>query len=622
MAEKNIENKYRKLTDIEHVLNRASVYIGSTKIHKSDKWLFNSEIMLKTDIDYNPGFMKIFDEIIVNSVDESRREGSKLNTIKVNVKDNTISIWDNGGIPVVIHKEYNEWVPEMIFSNLKSGSNFDDNEDRITSGLNGMGSVLTNIFSTKFTVSTCDKKNHFYQEFYNNLSDRTEPQIIKSKENHTQITFSPDFKRFNMNNLDEVHYELIKKRVIDIAGCNPDLKIYFNDELIKIKTFEDYIKMYTKEYVYEINKENQWCIGVSKSNEGFQQVSFVNSTETFKGGSHTDYILSQILTKLREFFLKKHKVDVKPSEIKNHLFLFIKCDIINPGFSSQTKEELITEIKDFGFYHSVSDKFITAITKSEIINSILDWIEKKKNAEENKLSRELNKSLAKLKVDKLIDAKGKDRSECSLYIFEGDSASSAYRKYRTPETQGAFSLRGKFLNVHEIANNKLLEKTAGGEYKNKEAVNLMAAIGLKLGEKAELANLRYGKILFFCDADYDGSSIVGLLINFLFKYWPELFQMGLVFMAKTPIVVCKNTKKKNKLSFYSQAEFGEWEKNINHKEWEIKYKKGLAALVDDEYKEIIQNPKLAKIDYDNTSEENLNIWFGKDAELRKKQILC
>jgi len=120
----------------------------------------------------------------------------------------------------------------------------------------------------------------------------------------------------------------------------------------------------------------------------------------------------------------------------------------------------------------------------------------------------------------------------------------------------------------------------------------------------------------------DGSSIVGLLINFLFKYWPELFQLGLVFMAKTPIVVCKNIKNKNKISFYSQAEFGEWEKSITHKEWEIKYKKGLAALVDDEYKEIIQNPKLAKLDYDITSEENLNIWFGKDAELRKKQILC
>ena len=230
MAEKNIENKYRKLTDIEHVLNRSSVYIGSTKIHKSDKWVFNNETMVKTDLDYNPGFMKIFDEIIVNSVDESRREESKLNIIKVNIKDNIISIWDNGGIAVVIHKEYNEWVPEMIFSNLKSGSNFDDTEDRITSGLNGMGSVLTNIFSTKFTISTCDKKNHFYQEFTNNLSERTEPQIIKSKESHTCVTFSPDFKRFNMDNIDEIHYELIKKRVIDIAGCNPTLKIWFNDE--------------------------------------------------------------------------------------------------------------------------------------------------------------------------------------------------------------------------------------------------------------------------------------------------------------------------------------------------------------------------------------------------------
>lgn len=614
MAEKNIENKYRKLTDIEHVLNRSSVYIGSTKIHKSDKWLFNNETMVKTDLDYNPGFMKIFDEIIVNSVDESRREGSKLNTIKVNVKDDIISIWDNGGIAVVIHKEYNEWVPEMIFSNLKSGSNFDDNEDRITSGLNGMGSVLTNIFSTKFTVSTCDKKNHFYQEFFNNLSDRTEPQIIKSKENHTQITFSPDFKRFNMDNLDEIHYELIKKRVIDIAGCNPDLKIWFNDELIKIKTFEDYIKMYTNDYVYEINKENQWCIGVSKSSEGFQQVSFVNSTETFKGGSHTDYILSQILTKLREFFLKKHKVDVKPSEIKNHLFLFIKCDIINPGFSSQTKEELITEIKDFGFYHTVSDKFITAITKSDIIDSILDWIQQKKNAEENKLLRELNKNTSKIKVEKLIDAKNKNRSLCSLGLFEGESAVGAFRKYRSAENQGAFALRGKFINAYEINIKKLSENT--------EVINVMAAIGLKLGQKVKIEDIRYGKILFYVDSDTDGSSIAGLLINFFHKYWPELFDLEMIYKVETPLLVCYNKKNKKKLSFYKQNDYNEWYKNINPNEWDIKYKKGLAALVDDEYNDIINKPLLTLIKNDDFSEENLNIWFGKDAELRKKQILC
>jgi flagella basal body P-ring formation protein FlgA len=203
--------------------------------------------------------------------------------------------------------------------------------------------------------------------------------------------------------------------------------------------------------------------------------------------------MSQIVAQLREFFLKKHKVDIKPTELKNHMTLFLDSTIINPSFSSQTKEKLITEVKEFGTTFEVSNKLVQSILKSEIVNSILDWIEQKKNAEENKLQREINKKLSKIKVEKLIDAKGKDRWKCSLGLFEGDSAAGAFRKYRTSETMGAFSLRGKFINVSEITNQKLVQNT--------EAVNLMAAIGLKLGQPIELKHLRYGKIFFYTDAD-------------------------------------------------------------------------------------------------------------------------
>lgn len=609
----SLEKKYRKLDDIEHILMRSGMYVGSIKPNTTKKWIFEEGKLVQSELTFNSAFLKIFDEILVNSVDESKRAGTLLKTIKVDVKDNKISVWDDGGIDVVVHKEYEEWIPEMIFSSLKAGSNFSDDEDRVTAGLNGVGSVLTNVFSKQFTVSTCDGKKSFLQTFSNNMRERTEPVIKKSKINHTQITYLPDYEKFGMTNLDDAHFKLIQKRVIDIAGCNPNLKVLFNGEEIQIKSFEDYVKYYKSDFYFETNKDKSWSLAVGPADDGFCQISFVNSTDTYDGGTHIDYILNQIITQLREFFQKKHKVDIKPSEIKNHISIYLNTTIINPSFSSQTKEKLITEVKDFGFTFEVSEKLIKWILKSEIVESILDWIQKKKSADESKLARELNKNLSKLKVEKLIDAKIKERWKCSLSIFEGDSAASAFRKYRDPQTQGAFSLRGKFINAAEITTQKLTQ--------NNEVVNLMAALGLKLGQKATPTNLRYGRIIFFCDADTDGSSIVGLLINFFYKFWPELFENPMIFKAETPIVVVKNLKSKKKTPFYTQDSYNTWLEKINTKEWEIEYKKGLAALVDDEYAEIINNPILTQLTTDDLSKEFLNIWFGKDSELRKKEML-
>jgi len=492
---KKIEDKYKILSPIEHVIHRPQTYVGSNKPTTKESWIVDGNKMIKRELTYIPSFIKIFDEVITNSVDEGKREGSKLNIvkIKINPDEGFISIWDNGGIPVVIHNEYKMYIPEVIFGNLMSGSNYDDNDDRIVAGLNGLGAKLTNIFSKKFIVSTCDGKNHFYQTYTNNMREREEAKVKKSNKAHTEITFYPDFEKFGLQDLDGDHFMMIKKRVYDLAACNSNIKLYFNDVLVDITSFEDYIKYYVSEYFYETNKDKTWSIAVALSENGFQQISFANSTETYDGGTHVDYIMNQIVVELREYFAKKHKVDVKPSELKNHMCLFLNSTIINPSFSSQTKEKLITEIKDFGYQFEVSKKIIQSILKSEIVNSILDWIDQKKSAENNKLERELNKKLSKIKVEKLIDAKGKDRWKCSLGLFEGDSAAGAFRKFRTPELMGAFSLRGKFINVSEITNQKLVQNT--------EAVNLMAAIGLKLGQPLDLKHLRYGKVLLYTDAD-------------------------------------------------------------------------------------------------------------------------
>ena len=421
---KKIEDKYKILSHVQHVLLRPQTYLGSNKLNTSVRWIFDSgsNKFIQKEISYVNSFLKIFDELVVNSVDESKRFGTKLNRIDINIDiiSNSISVRDNGGMPVILHKEYNQYVAEVVYGNLMSGSNYDDDEDRVVAGTNGLGAKLTNIFSKEFKVSTCDGKNSFLQIFSENMSNRTKPVIKKSTKNHTEISYTPDLEKFGLTEIDESHFKMLEKRVYDIAACNTNLKIYFNGILINIKSFEDYIKLYTDYSFYESKKDKSWSIGVGLSQNGFQQISFVNSTDTYDGATHVDYVMNQIVSALREFFQKKHKVDVKPSELKNHMFLFLNSTIINPSFSSQTKEKLITEIKDFGSTFEITNKLIQSIIKSEIIESILDWIDQKKLADENKLTRTLNSNLSKIKVEKLIDAKGRDRWKCSIGIFEGD----------------------------------------------------------------------------------------------------------------------------------------------------------------------------------------------------------
>lgn len=613
-SKKKVEEIWKELSPEDHVLLKPGMYLGAVKKQIQEIWVFNGEKMQLEEIEFLPAFLKLFDEIVSNSVDESKRKGTKLNKIKVTIDGDKISVWDNGGIPIVIHKDKGQYLPEMLFSSLRTGSNFDESEERIVVGTNGLGSVLVNIFSKEFQVSTCDGKKMFYQTFTENMKVRQTPKITQNKQNHTKITYLTDFERLGMTGIDETHYKLIYKRCQDLAAINPEIEFYFNDEKIKFNSFADYVGLYTDNAILESGQNKNWKLAIAPSESGFRQISFVNCANTLDGGTHVDYIMNQIVLKIREFFSKRHKVDIKPSDIKNKIMLFLDAQVINPMFNSQTKEKLITESKDFGQEFQVSDKFINSILKSEIVNLILDWVNQKKIADESKLARELNKNLSKIKVEKLIDAKGSDRWKCQLGIYEGLSAVSSFRKYRDPQTMGAFSLKGKFINVSEITTRKLME--------NEEAISLMVSLGLKIGEEPNIKNLRYGRILFLTDADFDGNSISALLINFLNKYWPKLFEMNMVYKVETPIVsVVENKKSAKKMLFYQQSEYNDWAANKNLQNFEIKYKKGLAALVDDEYEEIIRNPKLTLIKKDELSDNSLDIWFGKNSEPRKREIL-
>ena len=581
---KTIEQKYKKLDAIQHVLLRPGRYIGSVTPHTDETYVVNEEEnkIIKEEITWNPGLIKIFDEIISNSVDESKREDSKLNTIKVTIDKNNkrLSIWDNGGIPVVIHGEHNVYVPSLIFGELHSGSNFDDDDESCLTGQNGEGSVLTNIFSTMFKVETADGKNKFTQTFKENNQKKTKPKIEECDKNFTKITFDPDYEKLSTD-LDEGNYKKIVKRVYDVAGCNPKLKVYLNGKQIRIKSFKDYVALYTDDYLFEENDD--WKIAIARTDNGFEQISFVNGTEALDlNSTHVNYIANQITTKIREFFNKKHKVDVKPSEIKNHLKLFIDARIVNPRYSSQTKEKLITEISAYKTEINISDRYINKLLKSEIIQDILDWVEAKKAQMEKAAIRKLNKDLNKGSLKHIIkfsDANEKnDREKCMLMLVEGESAAKVIRAVGDKRYTATYPLKGKVINV----SSNPLKKTMA----NQEIKDLMQIIGLEIGVKVESKDqLRFGKIVFATDADDDGSHIKGLLINFFYHFWPELLDMDILYSFMTPVVKVKPAGRGSKeLWFYTLREYVIWAEKNKDLKYTTNYYKGLGTSTSKEFK--------------------------------------
>jgi DNA gyrase/topoisomerase IV subunit B len=622
MQSKTIEEKFRKLDEISHVLLRPGRYIGSVSPHTAETWIVNTQLnrMERKEITWCPALLKIFDEIISNSVDFSKTpEGSHLDTIKVNIDPLTgeISVHDNGGIVVVKNKEHDQWVPEMIFD-LRSGSNFDDSADTTVTGQNGEGSAVTKIFSQVFTVTTADGKNKFHQVHTNNGRDRTTPIVKKSEQSFTLIEFIPDYARFDMSTLDEGNYQRLIKRVYDVAGCNPNLKVYINDHLIKIKDFDDYVGMYVEDFVSEVN--GNWRVAVTKATDGFAHVSFVNGTETLIGGNHVVYVLDQITSKLREYFNRKHKVDVKPSDIKNHLHLFIDATIIRPRYSSQTKEDLITEIKNFGTTFEVTDKMINRIIKSPVIQSILDWVTAKESAAKAAELRKLNKDLDRAnlrKITKFTDASNKtDRANCMLFICEGDSANNSVLSART-EYIGCYPLKGKPIN----ALGATLKDVTG----NKEFMDLITILGLKIGEQvSSKESLRFGKIVVISDQDPDGRHIFGLMIALFKRFWPELFSFGAICSFATPIM--KVIQGKNELYFYTLAEFNQWAEKNKGSKYISRYLKGLGSSTAADFKTYFKemDKHLSQVHIDSVKDfEIVDLVFGKEAgsaDKRKKWL--
>ena len=596
---KHVQQTYQVLDEIDHIRKRTGMYAGSTSEQTSQEWIFDltTKKMVKREISYIPALVKIFSEILDNAIDESRRAPEALDCIRVAFEDDgTISVQDNGrGIPVQIHEQTGKYIAETVFSNLRAGSNFNDDEDQQLIGTNGVGSTLTNVLSTHFRIESCDGKKLFKQDFWKGMRERDEPTVKPDTKNRTKITFVPDYEFFKLPGLTEGNRLRMMKKVVDAAACNINVKFYINGDRILIKDFEDYVALYADDYV--VDSTPDWKVGISAA-DGFEQISFVNSVETYQGGTHVMYATMQIANAVREFVKKKHKVDVTPAQIRDHFRVYIAANVNRPKFSSQTKENMISSVSEYKTSWEVPDKMINKIVKSSIIQSILDWAAAKAHQEEMKDLRKLNKDTDKAnprRVDKFCDALEKHhRHKCVLFLAEGDSAAkSLFAARGKTNFIGTFPLKGKPLNVREkdIVRVLGLDKKKEGKTEPNEIQKILTIIGLRIGEKVKSLNdLRFGKVAFATDADVDGSHIAGLLMNVFDTFWPELFELGFVHILRTPVVKV-SLKNKEVLEFFTEREFKDWDASTGYKikGWSKRWYKGLGTTKTDDFIPYMEN---------------------------------
>jgi DNA topoisomerase-2 len=632
---KTIEEKYQKKDLREHILTRPDTYIGSVKSTTDEIFVLEKENpegglkMKKQVLTYVPGLYKIFDEILVNAMDHSVNDLT-VTQIKVVVNENEISVFNDGaGVIVEKHKVHGVYVPELIFGNLLTSSNYDDNEQRVTGGRNGLGSKIVSIYSKKFIVETVDTVNmkKYIQTFSENMTEKTDPKIstIKTAKSYTKITFEPDLKRFGMTSLDSDIIALIEKRVYDCSACTrKEVSVYYNGVMIKQKTFEKYVDLFIgnkkdTQRVYQSN-ENGWEIACCMNDEDkFKQVSFVNGIWTIYGGKHVDYIQNQITKKLAELIQGKNKnLVVKPNYIKERLFLFVKSTIVNPTFSSQTKDTLTSNVKDFGFRFDVSDEFIMKLSKCGIVEEIVAFA---KHKETRELKTTDGKKRSKVKVAKLDDANwaGTGKSEqCTLILTEGLSAKTFAISGMTVvgrDKYGVFPLRGKVLNIRDAAPKKIAE--------NQEIIDLKAILGLEQGkEYKSLSDLRYGKVMILADADVDGHHIAGLIMNVFHSAWPSLMKFeNFIIAMKTPVL--KVIKRNQIKEFFTLTEFNQWKESNDISGWTTKYYKGLGTSSAKEAKEYFSdmNKTIVKYQWDKDTDKNMKMAFEKKQADKRKEWL-
>lgn len=647
MAIKEVKRKGKKIQEAEieakdqrwHCRNRVTLVFGSNDIEELDTYVYTEDSLKFKTVKFHQAKSKAIEEILDNCIDEFYR--GHVTEVRTTLSDDgeKVTIQDNGiGFP--LNKV------QMVYSEFRTGSKFKDQEVdskgylHRTLGQNGLGAAATCLTSDEFNVTVRhynSKKEQTFKFIDGALKvNKTRPKPFKGP---SGVKIEVKLAKEVYKNI-KIDKELLEKRIVDLAYNNPGLKFIFNGKTYHYKkglfelaqrvnpdaaqligsdkfTFEG---VNTKKKKYKALIDLDVAVVLDKrSEEREKYVSFVNSTPTFDGGFHHDRVKRIFINSLKDKLereAKKAKVNIADNDILAGMTFVIGVIMPNPRFESQTKRKLVRDTDLEKAIESFMKKYMPKFIRNnkEYIEHVLERAKSRVRFAELKDASKKGKKQKKQRVDKLLDAnERKNRDKCTLFICEGDSAIGGLRSARNKLYQGGIALRGKPMNVTQATIKDVLE--------NREFSDIMASVGLIIGQPAEIDNMRYSKIVFLADSDVDGGHINTLLTNFFFSFWPELFEMGCIQIAKAPLFEIIT----NKEPIYAESEV-ELE-NIKKRKGvvirEIQRNKGLGEMSPEAFKYVLGRDEYTKITTDNFEDSKymLHTCFGKDTQLRKDLLL-
>jgi len=600
---------FKVLSDREHVLARSGVYIGSI-VKEPLSGIIDFKYQTK---DIVPAILKCIEEIYQNSIDEHIRTGFKFAcNISVDFKSTLsgteITVIDDGrGIPA---EEINgSFRPVLAWTELRAGSNFDDN-NRAGAGMNGMGAALVNIFSSSFIGETFDGKKGMEVRCSDNMSKIGHSKLSKSRLKHgTSVKFILDYDRFGVDDLSSDHQDVVYDRLMNLSVMYPTIEFKFNGKAIPRKSIKQFARSFHESAIAYEDDAVSMVFAPSGSDEEFRCHSYVNGIYVKNGGSHVDFVLWKISDTLRSLIKRKHKIEVLPNQIKQHL-LFASWirGFPSPRFDSQTKERIANSTAEVSskLNHIDFEKIAKQIMGSPaILDPMIEAIlHKKELADKRELAAKM-KQTQRVRVVNHISATDSNPENRTLIITEGLSAIGTLISVRDPKKIGGYPLKGKIMNVRGMKPVDIL--------KNKEIRELVSIVGLEFGKQP--AGLNYGKIGIMVDSDQDGASIYCLLLN-LFSNWPKLFDEGRIIRVQSPLYHC--VKGKQSKVFYTTSEF----EQFNSKGWDVSYFKGLGSMPKEVYKECMANMVYDVVTANDLADyDKLEMAFGDSSEPRKDWLI-
>ncbi|MDO4742064.1 MAG: DNA topoisomerase subunit B [Candidatus Saccharibacteria bacterium] len=526
-------SEIRVLEGLEPVRLRPGMYIGSTGYD---------------------GLHHLIKEIADNSIDEAI--AGFANKIEITIlKDGGVRVDDNGrGIPVDIHPKTKKSTLETVLTVLHAGGKFGDGGYKVSSGLHGVGSSVVNALSTKMIAEVYrDNKTHHIE--FETGKPTMELKVSKGapKDHGTSITFYPDPAIFKETTT--IDYEWVNSYARHQAYLTKGILITVKDERTGAHEafyFDGGIKSYIKRLnsgkellsddIFYVDKqiENTGIEIALQYNDTFAETikPFANNVLTPDGGMHVVGFRTGLNRTINDYarkngLLKEKEENLTGDDIREGLTAVILVKLPDPQFEGQTKNKLGNpEVR--GYVDKVMSEYFgyfleenPAIAKKIVQKATLAARARKaaRAARDNVIRKGAFEGLNL--PSKLSDCSSRDRTECELFIVEGDSAGGSAKEGRESKIQAILPLRGKVLNTERARLDKM--------YANAEIVSLIKAMGVGIGEQFDISGLRYYKIIFMTDADVDGAHISTLLLTFFFRYMPEVIKAGHVYLAKPPL---------------------------------------------------------------------------------------